>query len=562
MLGALIPILLSPIFGVQAQQENTAQIPDSLLRVSYQELADIIAPIKRDSLRVSPYVNAFMAKAKKDGDTLTLAEAYRNMVYVSPPEMQFQYADSILWLTKDMVHKRFPDYGYSVKATVLYKKDQYEEALEQLLNAYESALQSGNLRRQHNHQYDMAALRGIVGESDKAIALYKEIYEGFRDTLNPPSFEKTQVLFNLFNNYLRIGVLDSAQYYLNEGLQESLSRNDTIRHAKFWSNQGVLQYYKGAYQKAIPILTETLEKVAVQSSVQNYYYRAKSNLALGNQEAAIPDLKIMDSIVDANGYVIPEMLDVYKLLSEHYENRGDYRAQLDYMDRYVSFDSVLDNRYKYLKANLSSGYDMPELERKKEHALAQLRNRTVTYQRYLYLSTGIATLLLLLAIHYFRKRRLAQKRFQELLARTQRKSASQKSVPTDGIHGIAEAVLLPIREKLLRFENGNGFLSQKISLASLSKKMGTNSNYLSKIINHDKGKNFSNYINDLRIDHVIEALKTDARLRKLTVQALGEEIGFNRSESFSKAFYKKTKMYPSDFIKRLERHRKEILLGK
>ena len=39
--------------------------------------------------------------------------------------------------------------------------------------------------------------------------------------------------------------------------------------------------------------------------------------------------------------------------------------------------------------------------------------------------------------------------------------------------------------------------------------------------------------------------------------AIAQEVGFNNSESFSKAFYKKTGIYPSYFIKQLEKENKK-----
>ena len=89
---------------------------------------------------------------------------------------------------------------------------------------------------------------------------------------------------------------------------------------------------------------------------------------------------------------------------------------------------------------------------------------------------------------------------------------------------------------------------------NLSKSLSTNSNYLSKIINFYKGKNFSSYISDLRIDYCVEKLKTDEIFIKYSIKAIAFDIGFNNTESFSKAFYKKTGIYPSFFIKELEKH--------
>jgi AraC-like DNA-binding protein len=46
-------------------------------------------------------------------------------------------------------------------------------------------------------------------------------------------------------------------------------------------------------------------------------------------------------------------------------------------------------------------------------------------------------------------------------------------------------------------------------------------------------------------------LKKDDKLTKYTIQALAQEFGFNSAESFSAAFYKKTEIKPTYFIKEL-----------
>ncbi|WP_416370339.1 helix-turn-helix domain-containing protein [Tenacibaculum ovolyticum] len=83
--------------------------------------------------------------------------------------------------------------------------------------------------------------------------------------------------------------------------------------------------------------------------------------------------------------------------------------------------------------------------------------------------------------------------------------------------------------------------------------MNTNTNYLSKVINQHKNTTFSNYINRLRIDYIVEKLKTDSLLRKYTIKTIANEAGFKNTESFSKAFYKFTEIKPSYFIKELEK---------
>ncbi|WP_425593349.1 helix-turn-helix domain-containing protein [Aquimarina algiphila] len=74
---------------------------------------------------------------------------------------------------------------------------------------------------------------------------------------------------------------------------------------------------------------------------------------------------------------------------------------------------------------------------------------------------------------------------------------------------------------------------------------------MSKIVNVFKEKSFTQYINELRIQYITEKLKKDSRIRNYTLSTIGEEIGFNNTESFSKAFFKIIGIYPSYFIKRL-----------
>ena len=113
-------------------------------------------------------------------------------------------------------------------------------------------------------------------------------------------------------------------------------------------------------------------------------------------------------------------------------------------------------------------------------------------------------------------------------------------------------------EKLDAFEAAHGYTDNTITLHGLAKQLETNSAYLSKAVNAYKNKNFAAYINGLRIDYAIEKLKTDTLFRRYAVKSIAYEVGFNSTESFSKAFYKKTGIYPSYFIKQLEKQEREV----
>ncbi|RKN13156.1 AraC family transcriptional regulator, partial [Aquimarina sp. AD1] len=63
--------------------------------------------------------------------------------------------------------------------------------------------------------------------------------------------------------------------------------------------------------------------------------------------------------------------------------------------------------------------------------------------------------------------------------------------------------------------------------------------------------------NELRIDFVVEKLKSDSKFRKYTIKAIANDIGFNTTDAFSRSFHKKTGIFPSFFLKQLEKKQNE-----
>ncbi|QMU64429.1 MAG: helix-turn-helix domain-containing protein [Flavobacteriaceae bacterium] len=104
------------------------------------------------------------------------------------------------------------------------------------------------------------------------------------------------------------------------------------------------------------------------------------------------------------------------------------------------------------------------------------------------------------------------------------------------------------------FEKHQEYTSPQITLNFLAKKFNTNTNYLSKIINHYKKTSFTNYLNTLRIDNIIKELKENPIIRKFTIKAIAQEAGYNNADSFSKTFFKLKGIKPSDYIKNMEKN--------
>ena len=68
---------------------------------------------------------------------------------------------------------------------------------------------------------------------------------------------------------------------------------------------------------------------------------------------------------------------------------------------------------------------------------------------------------------------------------------------------------------------------------------------------HDKLDFYLPYIKTKYHTTVVEELKSNNRIRKHTIAAIAEDIGYNNSESFTNAFKKITGTLPSYYIKAL-----------
>ena len=90
-----------------------------------------------------------------------------------------------------------------------------------------------------------------------------------------------------------------------------------------------------------------------------------------------------------------------------------------------------------------------------------------------------------------------------------------------------------------------------MNLSNITPYLKTNTKYASKIILKHRGKKTIDYINDLKIDQIIELLKTENKYRNYTNKALADEVGFGSTQNFTRAFKNKTDISPTYFIQKL-----------
>lgn len=103
-------------------------------------------------------------------------------------------------------------------------------------------------------------------------------------------------------------------------------------------------------------------------------------------------------------------------------------------------------------------------------------------------------------------------------------------------------------EALYKFEKSQLYKDKNASLSYVASYMETNTKYLSYIIKKHRQKDFTNYINQLRVDYIIEKLTTDPVYRQYKISVLADEAGFSSHSKFATIFKNITDVSPSHFI--------------
>ncbi|NER12726.1 helix-turn-helix domain-containing protein [Leptobacterium flavescens] len=544
----------------QIKIQNKAS--DSLLAKGYEELLEKYHYFRyEDATKAHDYITAYLYKAKKNNDSLKIAAGFHWLGRISDPEKEQQYADSIILVTRNKQNERYPAVGYANKGYWAYYFGAYNKALDFYLKAYEFAVKNENLKIQREIKHNLASLRTVCGFYEEAHQLHLEDLEFIESQTDYKIKDRVNYLAaisNLSSSFIQLKKLDSADIYIKKGILESIALEDSLRYYDFVSTSGYNEYYKGNYKAALDSLNKAFLVMADQNSrINHYLYKGRIAKDLNNIEEAISHFQKLDSIYEVYKDPVRELTEVYQTFINYYKEKGDVENQLKYVDKLLTVDSILDANFTYLSTNITKKYDIPQIVSQKETLIGRLEKE----KEQNYIKIGVLGVLLLVSgslfYYYYRKQRAFKRKFGYLM--NDQKSGVKTFVSDEvktkplGITGISEEIIKKIIDRLRDFEQQNKFLDPSLTLNSMSKKLHTNSNYLSKIINHYEQKNFSNYINDLRIDYTVEQLKTNRQFRLYSIKGIAEEIGFNNAESFSKAFYKRTGIYPSYFVKELEK---------
>lgn len=277
--------------------------------------------------------------------------------------------------------------------------------------------------------------------------------------------------------------------------------------------------------------------IAILNEVSGLYFQEKNYLR------AVDTLKMsLQSAEKLQNIYLLE--DIYSKLASNYLALNNKVELQKYNSKFVTVLNAVEEKDT---ESINSIYNY--IGQEQERKLVDSENALITRQ---YIAIGIFVVLILFAIALFYYNKFRQKRLKEIISYLEITNALQPK--QDDKKEPNKKMVIPteteqaILSKLKLFEASTRFISKDMSLATLSAQLDINSKYLSEIINKHYQDNFNTYINKLRINYIIEKLKTEPGYLNYKISYLADESGFSSHSSFATVFKSITGIAPTTFI--------------
>ncbi|WP_298417084.1 helix-turn-helix domain-containing protein [uncultured Kordia sp.] len=552
-------ILFLCICVANAQQDSLAKLTYNQLELKHYELRNTDISLARI------YVNRFLKKAIAEKAYPKVAKSYillGNLEnYNEDYNLALKYIDTCITYCHQYKRDRTLLFAYKVKGNIYRNMGDYDNSISYHLKVDSIAKEINDPLQQMRSNHNIAIIKAEIGNTKEAISIFQDNLTKLKsnDVALYNESLYTNTLISLASTHIEVD-LEKAIYYNSVVKELATKSNNSDDLSYHYMYKGKIAYHQNHFTAALLAFNKADSIISNLENKGNlftiYRLKGKTLFKSGNYNDAITILEKAKELYKNKGYQHFQLQEIFTSLAKSYAKIGNQNKALENFE----LGSSLNDKKDHVKINVSKKIkEKYEIANFKEE-IQKLKDVTAKEQKknnLLKTTGGFLSVLLLVIIGLFIKnKRTNKKKFNKLLAhinslesqQKQTKTNQQKSTSTNTISNEKVVTLLKSLEK---FENKNEFLNPKTSLNFVAKKLNTNTNYLSKIINQHKGKSFTNYITELRINYALQRIKNDKIFRSFSIKGIAEELGFKSEGSFSRAFKQHTGIYPSYFIKKI-----------
>lgn len=544
---------------------------DSLFSKSYKELGVIMEQKSTPELSIKAG-EVYLEKAKKERNIENQWRGYVSLtnLYINSNNYKraIKYADSTTNFIKQHNLPQFEYHTFLAAGQAYYGKGILNSSLEYYQKALSIAKHDNNLKNIQTASYFITLIKSTSGNYEEAINAQQEFITFIKkaDSTSQLSKQlKEQLIFisetSIADAYVNAKNPDSAYYYSNRVLQKALKVYDSCVIKQLYWQMGSAELLQKKYAKARKSFEYSKKYCLPPTKFDKLVTGAFLGKVYAGQKkykAAIIEFEKAFASYDIDETEEGFMDDFYKVLALSYKEEGDIVNANLYFEKYINtiqtkgkIDDTINNSLKNQELTRFRN-DLEKLRLEKEK-----KESTLNYT--LLIASIVILILLSYLLKFYKIKKNNEKKFDALIAKINAAKKPKEIINTkddlleeQNIMDVSEEIKMQIINGLNKLEIKEYYLKQECTSYTVAKKIGTNTTYLSKIINSHYGKNFNTYINDLRINYAIIRLKDDVFFRSYSIQSIAEELGYKSANSFTKYFKNTTGLNPSFYIKNIK----------
>ena len=532
---------------VQANQHNQV---DSLSNKNYRYFEEKVMEFRKDTIKAVKITKYWLNKANKENNLNQQIKAYRLMMHLVDKKYRLIYADSLLVKAKSTKSNDIIGSAYLTVGAAHYDNKEYTKALDLYISANNYIAKTNDDYLIHKVKYTIALTKYFLGYYDEAIALLNQCLDYFKEE-NDLAYLKSMHAIALC--YTQIERYDHSSYFNKLGM-ELASEFEMINMISYFKNaEGINLCKQKEYKEAIKLLNESkleLEKKKdYANQITTWFCLGKCYWGINDKHKAVIYFTRVHEGIQTKKYSRPDLREGYEILIQYFGETNELEKELFFIKKLMEFDKEINKEFKYLTYKVHKEYDTKTLLEKKKRIENELASTKKIY--FLVLTSLLIMLLVVFGWHLHSKKREKEK-FNQIMSDLADKKKAPARLINNQNTSLSPELSNTLLKNLEKFENQKKFLEKDMNLAKLAALLDTNTKYASIIIAEKRQKKTTTYINDLKIDYIVELLISDNKYRNYTNQALAEEAGFGSTQIFTLCFKNRIKMSPTSFIQQLK----------
>lgn len=264
-------------------------------------------------------------------------------------------------------------------------------------------------------------------------------------------------------------------------------------------------------------------------------------------EKALAAVKANEALA-LNSNLQLHLLDAYKNLAGFYQFMNDEEMSERYQTRYLESEVEMLTRQRLSSAN--EAQFLFQLNKKNEE-VREMAYREKIKGRMLVGAVVITVLLLVLLALLFINYLKVQEQNRQLYAKSLEmiRADEEKRELIERTHTMDEGKMSDLLQRVfIVMETNDEIFSPDFSLPRLSELVGDKRNNVSEAINQRYKNNFNGLLNEYRIKEACRRFNAPDQYGHLTVEAIGQSVGFKSRSAFSTVFKQIVGLTPSAYL--------------